>query len=124
MPWNPSDATKHTKKARSPRCKRAFAHAANSILESTGDDARAVRGGNSAVNKCNAKGDKKMAKDGKWIQKADEEMEAKGTKGSFGKATPKKIAAGIKKGGKMEKKAIFAKNMKAIANKRKGIKRG
>ncbi len=60
----------------------------------------------------------------KWIQEADEEMTRKGTKGSFGKATPKKIAAGIKKGGKQAKKAIFAKNMKAIANKRKGIKRG
>lgn len=54
-----------------------------------------------------------------WIQKADDEMAEKGTKGSFGKATPKKIAAGIKKGGKAEKKAVFAKNMKAIAAKHK-----
>jgi hypothetical protein len=56
---------------------------------------------------------------GKWIQKADAKMKAKGTEGSFGKATTKKIAAGLKKGGKMAKKAQFAKNMKAIAAKHK-----
>ena len=54
-----------------------------------------------------------MAK--QWIQEADDAMEAKGSKGSFGTATPKKIAAGIKKGGVQEKKAILPpKNMKAI----------
>lgn len=55
----------------------------------------------------------------KWIQGAREEMESKGTVGSFGKATPKKIAAGKKKGGKAAKKAIFAANMKKIAQKHK-----
>lgn len=64
----------------------------------------------------------KSKKPKKWIQKADEKMEKKGTKGSFGKATPKKIAAAKKKGGKMEKKAIFAANMKKIAEKKKGKK--
>ena len=59
-----------------------------------------------------------MAKE-KWIQKADAEMERKGTKGSFGKATPKKIAAAKKKGGKAEKRAVFAQNMKKIALKHK-----
>ena len=34
-----------------------------------------------------------------WIQKAREGMEKKGSVGSFGKATPSKIAAGKKKGG-------------------------
>ncbi len=57
---------------------------------------------------------------GKWIQKAEESMEERGTKGSFGKATPKKIAAAKKKGGVMAKKAVFAANMKAIAKKRQG----
>lgn len=55
----------------------------------------------------------------KWIQAADEKMEAKGTKGKFGKATGKKIKAGIKAGGVKKKEAVFAKNMKAIAKKRK-----
>jgi len=54
----------------------------------------------------------------KFIQEATEKMKKKGTLGSFGKATPKKIAAAKKKGGKMEKKAVFAQNMKRIAEKR------
>ena len=50
-----------------------------------------------------------MSDDPKWMEHAAERMKAKGTVGSFGKATPKKIAAGLKKGGKMAKKAAFAK---------------
>ncbi len=53
----------------------------------------------------------------KWIQKAVAKMKAKGTLGSFGKATSKKINSGLKKGGKMAKKAQFAKAMKKIAKK-------
>jgi len=56
----------------------------------------------------------------RWIQKATARMKAKGTLGSFGKATPSKIAAAKKKGGKMAKKAVFAENMKKIARRRKG----
>jgi len=44
--------------------------------------------------------------------------------GSFGKATPKKIAAGIKKGGKAEKKAVLARTLKKLAKKRAARKRG
>ncbi len=54
-----------------------------------------------------------------FIQKATDRMKKKGTLGSFGKATPKKIARAKKMGGKMKKKAIFAQNMKRIAQKRK-----
>lgn len=54
-----------------------------------------------------------MAK--KWIQKAVSKMKAKGTLGSFGKATSKKIKAGLKQGGIMAKKALFAKNVSKIA---------
>lgn len=57
-----------------------------------------------------------MAK--KFIQDAEERMEEKGSVGSFGKATSKKISAGKKKGGVMKKKAVFAENMKKIAQKR------
>ena len=56
----------------------------------------------------------------KWIQNAREKMEEKGTVGKFGKATASKIAAGKKAGGKREKEAVFAQNMKAIARKRSG----
>ena len=59
-----------------------------------------------------------MAK-GKWIQKATAKMKKKGTLGSFGKATSKKIASAKKKGGLAKKKAIFAQNMKKIAARRK-----
>ncbi len=58
----------------------------------------------------------------KFIQKAVAKMKKKGTIGSFGKATPKKIAAAKKKGGVMKKKAVFAVNMKKIAAKRKKAK--
>lgn len=60
----------------------------------------------------------------KWIGRAVSKMKAKGTLGSFGKATPAKLAHAKKVGGKLEKKAQFAKNMKAIAAKHKAKKRG
>ena len=60
----------------------------------------------------------------KWIQRADEEMERKGTKGKFGKATRSKIAKGKKAGGKRKKEAVFAENMKKIAAKRKKHRKG
>ena len=53
-----------------------------------------------------------------WIQDATAKMKAKGTLGSLGKATPKKIAKAKKEGGKMEKKAIFAENVAKAARKR------
>ena len=55
-----------------------------------------------------------------WIQGAVAKMKSKGTLGSFGKATPKKIAKAKSEGGKMEKKAVFAENMKKIAERKKG----
>ncbi len=61
---------------------------------------------------------------GKWIQAATDRMKEKGTVGKFGKATPKKIARMKKKGGVAKKEAVFAQNMKKIAQKRKrGTKR-
>ena len=53
-----------------------------------------------------------------WIQKATKKMKRKGTLGSFGKATKKKIAAGKKAGGKQAKKAIFAQNVAKAARKK------
>jgi hypothetical protein len=54
-----------------------------------------------------------------WIQSARESMEKRGTVGKFGKTTAKKVARAKKHGGKEEKRAIFAQNMKRIAEKRK-----
>lgn len=56
--------------------------------------------------------------DRKFIQKATERMEEKGTVGAFGKATPKKIARAKSKGGLQKKRAVFAENMRKIARKR------
>lgn len=55
---------------------------------------------------------------GSWIQSATARMKKKGTIGAFGRATPAKIAAGKAKGGLMKKRAIFAQNMKKIAQNR------
>jgi hypothetical protein len=50
MPWTPSDGpSRHTKKADTPKRKRMWSDVANSILERTGDEARAVRGANAKV---------------------------------------------------------------------------
>lgn len=62
---------------------------------------------------------KEKKEHGKFIQEATEKMEEKGTLGSFGKATRKKIAGAKKEGGVMKKKAVFAENMKKIAGKKK-----
>ena len=56
---------------------------------------------------------------GKWIQRASEEMDRKGTRGAFGPATEKNIARGLRKGGLQAKRAQFALNMKRIAQRRK-----
>lgn len=54
-----------------------------------------------------------------WLQEARKKMESKGTVGAFGKATPKKIASAKSQGGLQNKRAVFAQNMKNIANKGK-----
>lgn len=59
----------------------------------------------------------KKKKDRKFIQKATDKMERKGTVGAFGKATPSKIAHAKAEGGLQERRAVFAQNMKKIARK-------
>jgi hypothetical protein len=56
----------------------------------------------------------------KFIAKARASMERRGTVGSYGKVSPKKIARDLKKGGAIAKKAQFAKAMKTVARERKG----
>ncbi len=55
----------------------------------------------------------------KWLQKANDSMERRGTKGKFGKATKRKISRAIAHGDKEKKRAIFARTMKRLAAKRK-----
>lgn len=49
MPWTSKDATRHTKKATTPKKKRQFADVANSVLAKTGDEGRAIREANAVV---------------------------------------------------------------------------
>ena len=58
-------------------------------------------------------------KDNRWMEKAAARMKRKGSKGSFGKATGKKIKRALKKGGKTAKKAAFAKAAKKVAARHK-----
>ncbi len=55
MPWTVADARSFTKKATTPKSKRAFAQAANSVLASTHDEGRAVKAGNAAAAKAASK---------------------------------------------------------------------
>lgn len=50
MPWTPRDAYSHTKKASTPSLQRRWASIANSILESGGDEASAIRQANAAIS--------------------------------------------------------------------------
>jgi hypothetical protein len=61
MPWASRDVSKHNKSVKSPKRKRQWSSVANSILEKTGDDARAIRGANSAVRKAQSKRTKKRS---------------------------------------------------------------
>ena len=61
MPWAPKDASKHDKGAKSSKRKRQWADVANSILKRTGDDARAIRGADSAVKKSQSRRTKKRS---------------------------------------------------------------
>jgi hypothetical protein len=60
MPFSSADASRHTRKAKTPKSRRAFAHAANSVLERTGDEGRAVRAGNAAAARSAAKSSRKQ----------------------------------------------------------------
>jgi len=51
MPWKPGDASRKTKKAKSPKSKRQWAATANAVLEKTGDEGKAVKIANSVVKK-------------------------------------------------------------------------
>lgn len=51
MPWKPSDASRKTKKAKSPKAKRQWAHVADKVLAKTGDEGRAIREANAVVKR-------------------------------------------------------------------------
>jgi hypothetical protein len=49
MPWKSDDAERHTHKATTPTLQELWAKVANERLESTGDEARAIREANAVV---------------------------------------------------------------------------
>lgn len=51
MPWKPSSAPKHTKRAKSATAKRQWAHVADGVLAKTGDEKRAIREANAVVKR-------------------------------------------------------------------------
>ncbi len=55
MPWTPKDAQAKTRKASSPKKRRQWSEVANSVLERTGDEGRAVRTANGVVAKAKRK---------------------------------------------------------------------
>jgi len=59
MPWTLRDAMSHTKKANTKKKKEVWSKTANEVLKSSGDEGKAVRIANSAVNKTKNKNKKK-----------------------------------------------------------------
>lgn len=59
MPWEPSDAPRHTKKATTQGLREEWAHVANGVLDDTGDEGRAIRIANAHVAAKHAKRKKK-----------------------------------------------------------------
>jgi hypothetical protein len=51
MPWTPSAAAKHTKKAKSPKAKRQWAHVADRLLNSGVSEGQAIREANGVIKK-------------------------------------------------------------------------
>lgn len=50
-PWGPSDSTRHTKKARSAKAKRMWAHVAESMRKRGASEGAAIRAANGVVKK-------------------------------------------------------------------------
>jgi hypothetical protein len=51
MPWDAKDATRHTKKAKSPKARRQWKDVANSVLQRTGNEGTAVKQANAVVKR-------------------------------------------------------------------------
>lgn len=49
MPWNPSDSEKHTKKAKTAKSKRMWAHVSNGALARGDSEVSAIKQANAVV---------------------------------------------------------------------------
>lgn len=61
MPWTPKDAQSHHSGANTKKLRRIWSSTANSVLDDTGDEGRAVRIANDAVNRAKKKTQKAEA---------------------------------------------------------------
>jgi uncharacterized protein YdaT len=61
MPWESSDAKRHTKKVGSDKSKRQWAHVANSMLASGHSEGSAIAAANSVAKKRHAKSGRKRS---------------------------------------------------------------
>lgn len=59
MPWDPKDAKRHTKKARSAKAQRQWSHVANSMLDRGFSEGRAIAAASSVVKKRGRKAGRK-----------------------------------------------------------------
>ena len=51
MPWTPTDAHRHNHSVKSSKQKKRWSAIANSVLEKTGDDGKAIRIANGVARK-------------------------------------------------------------------------
>ena len=62
MPWKMSDASRHTKAAKTPAKEKQWSTVANKVLQTSGDEGKAVRIANAAVKKRGGKSKGKSTK--------------------------------------------------------------
>jgi hypothetical protein len=55
MPWNPKDATRHTKKAATPAAREQWSAVANRLLASGAPEGAAIRQANGVIKKRRAR---------------------------------------------------------------------
>jgi hypothetical protein len=58
----PYVASRHTKKATTPKLKRQFSHVAKSVMKRTGDEGAAIRAANAVVGRSARKGKRAFRK--------------------------------------------------------------
>lgn len=51
MPWQASDALRHSSRATTAKKRKMWSEVANAVLKQTGDEGRAVRAANAAIKK-------------------------------------------------------------------------
>jgi len=109
---------------KSPFCKRRKHHGESQSRTCQVEARRKARGARTTTRTPAQRTETRSAvmatrRKGTWLRRAAASIRRRGTEGAFGKATAKKIRAGLRKGGIQAKRAAFAKAMKTIARRRR-----